>query len=367
MKVKIQQFLFGKNHSWAVVGQNIGRAFLKKGYHVDFISTDGIDKKFVPRDLEPHIKLAPDGKYDLQVSYTMPHNFPLFLQNGTKNRFGIWCYEFTPHIPPELIKFHSDANLLLAPSDFARDMFVGAKYPKDKVCTIPHGVNISDFESQNVYPLKTKKSFKFLMVIGQPHKRKRIGDAIEAFYKAFTREDDVCLVAKISKPASNKLIPFEENVGKIIDDLNKKYKNHPEMELITSYVPSILDLHRACQVVYTLTYSECFYIPGLDGLFANNLVIAPRYGGQLDFCNDSNSLLIDGKMVRAPLEMQYHTPTIQNSVFAADMDDAVKTLQRAYKEREELMNTLTYQNKSKQELQKFTWDNIATEIEAKCS
>jgi len=56
MKVKIQQFLFSKNHSWSNVGKAIGRELLKNGHEVHFISTDGIKEEFVDLDLKNNIK-----------------------------------------------------------------------------------------------------------------------------------------------------------------------------------------------------------------------------------------------------------------------------------------------------------------------
>ena len=94
MRIKIQQFLFGKLHSWSFVGQNIGRSLLKMGHDVDFVSTDGIKQEFTPKDLSKHIKDSPSGVYDCQISYTAPHNWPNYLSNGSKNRFAIWNYEY---------------------------------------------------------------------------------------------------------------------------------------------------------------------------------------------------------------------------------------------------------------------------------
>src|SRR5690606_1540073 len=106
MRIKIQQFLFGKNHSWSLVSANIGRALLKLGHDLDFVSTDGFVEKYCPQDLRPHAKLTAVssdgiikeveklGAYDCQISYTAPHNWPGYLRNSSKNRFAIWNYEY---------------------------------------------------------------------------------------------------------------------------------------------------------------------------------------------------------------------------------------------------------------------------------
>ena len=58
----------------------------------------------------------------------------------------------------------------------------------------------------------------------------------------------------------------------------------------------------------------------------NKIVIAPRYGGQLDFMNDENSLLIDGKEIRADIRMQYWEPSSYAKVFDPNVEHAAKLL-----------------------------------------
>jgi len=337
---------------------------IKSGHNLDLISTDGVEQCFLSEDLKPYLRDKPSGVYDCQISYTAPLNYPNYLSSGTKNRFGIWCYEFAPNIPTNFVKYCSGdqyVDLILPPSLFAKDIFISSGVPESKLKVIPHGVDLAEIASAEPYPLKTKKEVKFLMVIGQPHTRKRIRDAIEAFYKAFTSNDNVCLVARLS--SSKKITQaFEVDVHKIIKDLNSLYPNRPEIELIDSFVPSIYSLHKSCQVIYTLTYAEAFYIPALDGLYCNNVVIAPRYGGHLDFCNDNNSLLIDGKLVKAPLNMQYYQGSPQNAIFSANIDLAVDTLRYCYNNIEFLLSKF----KPFFNPPGYSWDDVTFKIMELC-
>lgn len=360
MRVKIQGFLFGKSHSWAYVNQNLGRSLLKLGHDVEFISTDGNDPNHTPNDLKQFIKPFASGKYDMQISYTAMINFPNYLSDGDKNRFGIWCYEF-PVIPKDFIKYYKYSDKILAPSNFARDIFIKNKIPENHVVTIPHGIDLDSFINKEKFPLKTKKRLKFLIPLGQPHIRKAIPETIEAFYKAFTINDDVCLVAKIPKKSEKNQI-FEVDVKRIINKLNEKYKKHPELELITDYVPNMVTLFNACDVVYSLTHAECFFMPALEGFAANKLVVIPRHGGQLDFCNDSNSLLVSGKEVRAPLEAQYWAQSNFNSYFEANQDHAIETLKNVYANYDSLLSERS--SNIKETVSKYTWDKAVESMMA---
>jgi len=385
MKIKIQQFLFGANHSWAIVGQNIGRALLKKGHEVHFVSTDGIKEEFIPPDLKAYIKEKPVGKYDAQISYTAMKNFPAFLQHGDKNRFGIWNYESTI-IPPGFAKYYQCTDKFLPSSEFAAKIFSDNGVPKDHIEVVPHGINVEEYMSYDVYPLKTKKNYKILANIAQPHVRKNIDGLFESYGMAFTKDDDVCLVAKVSvkkippqktinvksqrgarkqqqklqDKQKDKLNQFDVDFYGIYNSFCKKYPNHAEVEIINEFIPSMVPLYNAIQIVYSVTHAECFWLPGLEGMATNNLIIAPNWGGQLEYMNEDNSLLIEGKEIRAPKKMQYWVPSHYAATFLPSLDDAVAKLQMAVGNYDNLMKK--FKPGMHEQLTRLTWDNVASMI-----
>lgn len=361
MKVKIQNFLFGKSHSWSIVTQNLARQLIKQEYNVDLISTDGVIDKFIPEDLKEYIKDKPDiVGYDACISYTAMHNFPNYLNHSKQNRFGIWCYEF-PILPAGFAKYHQFCDYLLPPSKWAAQIFMDNKIPEKKVKVIPHGINLNEFDTES-FKLKTKKTIKFLLPLGQPHLRKGIDLTIEAFYKAFTKDDDVVLIAKVPLKKKNDkgYNAFDVNVTEIISNLNKKYPKHPEVELITEFVPNMAALYKACDVVYSLTRAECFFIPGLEAFAANKLLIIPRHGGQLEFCSDDNCLLVDGKLEQAPAAAQYWSASVYNTWFTASIDDAVSKLKYVYENYNFILNEK--QEAIKNTALKYSWENVTQDL-----
>lgn len=357
-KVKIQQYLFGKNHSWSIVGQNLGHS-LSKDHDVHFYSTDGYDKKFDyfnAKNIHKLEDLSSQDKFDIQISYTAPHNFPYFLSNGFKNRFGIWCYEY-PIIPQNMIKYFDVIDYILPPSNFAKNNFVSCKVKEEKCKVIPHGINLEYFQNKNKHPLKSKKKYKFLMPLGQPHLRKGIEETIEAFYKAFTIKDDVALIAKVPKSSN---AAHDVNIFKIFDSLNKKYKNHPEVELITDFVSSMVELYNACDVVYLLTKAEAFFMPGLEGIAANKIIVTTNYGGQLDYLNENNSFLVSGKLEQANKNALYWGGDIRNVWFKPNLDDAADKLKYVYQNYEKIL--AMHHKDYKNICSKYTWENAVSLI-----
>lgn len=367
MRIKIQQFLFGKLHSWQVIGQNIGREFIKLGHDVEFISTDGLEPKYIPKDLIPFIKQSPTGTYDLQLSYTAPHNWPTYTQNGTKRRYCIWNYEFNiKHFPNKqntllkgFGKFYKDIDYVLPSSNFTKEVFLNMKIPSDKMIVVPHGINLEDYSNNDTYQLKTKKSKKILLNIAQPHIRKAIPLALESFGKAFTKKDDVCLIAKVFTKNTNNN-QFDVNFNQLYNQFEKKFPNHADVELIFDYIPNIACLYKACDINFSATHAECWHLPSLEALACGLVNVVPRYGGILDFCNDKNSLLIDGRVDKANKKELYWGDNPLAVHFVINTNDAANKLRLAVNNYDLLKNTMKDSIKSTAE--KFTWKAAAEQI-----
>ena len=359
MKVCLQQFL-GKNHSWSIVGQNIARALFKKGHEVHLSSTNGYEH--FPADLTHLIKSQLDKSYDMQISYTAMKNFPHYLSHGEKNRFGIWNYE-TTILPYGFSKYYQFTDKMLPSSNFSKKVFTDAGIPESHMTVVPHGADLTAFQTTVKYPLRTKKRFKILANIAQPHIRKNIPGLFEAYGQAFTKDDDVCLVAKVSVKKQVEM-QFDVDFHSILKAFKRKYPKHAEVELVTEFVPNIAEVYNSCDAVFSMTHAECFWLPGIEGMAAGKIVIAPKYGGQLDFMSEDNSLLIPGKVICSPRHMQYWTTSSFAAMFEPDIKEASKLLQLAYRETDNLLNK--FGPEMKKAVSIYSWDNVADQILGLC-
>lgn len=377
MKICWTGFL-GKNHSWSIVAQNISRELIKLGHQVDLFSTNG-DSHF-PQDLKPYLKgfiseestpnqfeynkllgSALDKTYDMQLSYTAFKNFGNYFVRGSKNRFGIWNYE-TTILPKAFAKYTQCVDKVLPSSNFSKKIFTDNGISAEHQVVVPHGIHLDRFKNLGKYPLKTTKKYKILCNIAQPHLRKNVPGLLKTWGKAFTKTDDVCLVLKISKRSPNPQldIPFNS----IFKDFKENYKNHAEVEIIDEFIVDIETLYNACDVVMTMTHAECFWMPGLEGFAANKIVLAPRYGGQLDFMNDNNSILIDGKVIRADNRMQYWEPSPYAAVFDPDTNQAAEKLKHVINNYDDYLKK--FSPHMQEILPNYSWNKVAEQIIGLC-
>lgn len=377
MKVCWYGFL-GKNHSWSIVGQNISRELIKLGHDVDLFSTNG--DLYFPDDLRPYLKgqleegqhIGPEnfieliaGKlqatYDMQLSYTALRNFCGYFIRGNANRFGIWNYE-TTILPKAFAKYGLCVDKVVPSSNFSKEIFTKNGMSEDHQVVIPHGIHLDRFNNLGKYELKTKKKYKILANIAQPHLRKNIPGLLETWGKAFTKADDVCLVMKISKKGANGVMDIP--INEIFNNFRAKYKNHAEIEIIDTFIVDIEPLYNACDVVITMSHAECFWMPGLEAMAANKVVVAPRYGGQLDYMTDDNSILIDGKVIRADNRMQYWEPSPYAAVFDPSTDQAAEKLKDLVKNYGDYLNK--FSPKMKEILPEYSWKRVAERFVELC-
>lgn len=363
MLIKIQGFLY-QNHSWSIVQWNLARSFIKMGHVVHLHPTDKNKKCHLPDDLKLYEKNKLLENYDLQISYTAPINWCHYLKHGKKNRFPIWNYEYRgAGILPGFAKYHLCTDKVLPSSGFTKKVFLDMGIPEEKMVVIPHGINLEEFSTEKKWPLKTKNKRKILLNIAQPHKRKALHLALEAFGRAFSSKDDICLVAKIS--ISNKTDhQFSVDFYQLLSRFKRKYKNHANIEVITEFIPNIAELYNSCDINFSATFTECWHLPSIEALATGLVNVVPKYGGLLHFCNDKNSVLIDGDIVRAPRDHLYWRGSSHAQHFKINVENAAEKLRYVHDNYDGVKEKmLPYM---KQTVEIFSWDSAARQIIGIC-
>lgn len=338
------------------------RKFLLPGYHgplikekVDYIRENGEQISVNPKSTQLSEYNEPEIPYDLELAYTI-----LFQQRRfdyrSKCRAIIWNFE-SSILPPGWEKYINGIDFLLPSSQYSYNIFAQNGVPQEKMIVVPHGIDTTIF-NPNIPPfkLKTKKRIKFLHN-ARPHARKFHDRVINTYLDTFTGNDDVCLVLKttFSEPSKDK--PFEVNVKNILEKAYSGRRNPPEIEVINKVIPNISSLYNACDAVVSMSSCEGFNCTLLEGLACEKLVIAPNHGGQLDFLNNDNSLLIDTKEMVAPLSHQYWTNDKEAVVGDPSCKHFAELLKYSYenieKEKERILEP------SRKTVNEFTWERAA--------
>ncbi|MBP1745879.1 MAG: hypothetical protein H6Q54_494 [Deltaproteobacteria bacterium] len=194
-------------------------------------------------------------------------------------------------------KYYTDvfklAEEIWTPSNFSRNAFVSSGIDPLKVYVVPNGTDPEMFSPAGAsLELRTTKRFKFLFVGGTIY-RKGIDILLESYSRAFTPQDDVCLVIK--DLGVNTLYK-----GQTAQDLIRKYqerKGAPEILYLWEEFneKQMAALYRACDVFVSSYRGEGFSLPTLEAMSSGLPVMVTRSGATDDFVDEEVGWLIDAE------------------------------------------------------------------------
>ncbi|MDQ7021573.1 MAG: glycosyltransferase [Candidatus Dojkabacteria bacterium] len=298
---------FISNYSLARVNRGLALALsdlLKGEYEVKlYREKDKIDRWPSDNDLKEHPEInelwAREFNEIENSNIIIYNDFPKagYTKHGLKDLPGeikLMYLAWEESVYPEMWVDEINENLhgMLVASSFVRNVLrdAGVKVP---IAVALNGIDKNVLvEATGKYPLKTKKSFKFLNV-SSARKRKGIDILIKAYFKEFNKEDDVCLVIK-SFPGPDNL------VNELLNELQTE--NSPEVEHIFNSEltdQELANLTASCDCAVYPTRAEGFGIPIAEAMFHRTPVIATRYSAYLDFIDDNSGFLIDYKLTDA--------------------------------------------------------------------
>ena len=373
----VRSFSWGSNNiSWSVIISELLHAAEQRGHRPVFLSTNGYkgtsywdqDRGFQD-DLYQREYLRSGQTFDLDLTYTVPQNFPERFLLGSKIKAAIYAYE-SSIMPEHWQKFYHLVDYVLPPSQYCAAMFARNGCPKEKIQVLPHGVDLDVFNPETVKPakLQTEKKFKFLC-LGEPHFRKQIDKLLRLYCETFTAKDDVTLVLKtkiFSTPedyAERKT--FEQDLKPVLTALRAKHgESMPEIIVVPGRLKNIASLYRFCDAFVLMTASEGWCVPYLEALAMGLTVIAPRHGGQLEYLNDENAILTTCGVRRARAEEQYWGGHPKATVGDPDEAAFAAAMKLVYQEKKPLA---ARKAAALATAKRFTWLAAWDQLEALCN
>lgn len=223
-----------------------------------------------------------------------------FIQQnpGMKAYVGYTTFE-TDRIPQPWVAACNRMDEIWVPSSFNVQTFASSGMHRSKLYVIPHGFDVRLYQPDKTTPLKIngEKGFTFLSIFEWTY-RKGWDVLLKAYLEEFKRTDDVRLVIRAYQGGGvigSRRTPIRDQIQELITSLDKDPDSTPELVLIEKIVPSELmpSLYKAADAFILPTRGEGWGIPFTESMLMEVPVIAPRWGGHLEFANDDNAFLID--------------------------------------------------------------------------
>ena len=225
---------------------------------------------------------------DVYFQQCLPQYFDRF---GTFRHIGS-CFTETRHIQQTgwVDKLNEMDDIIVATEQEKENLEESGVTKRINVVPMPMDFSLLDGCNDELDGLVRSINGRFAFYfIGELVYRKNFLGLIQAYYREFTRDDDVVLVIKTSVGNLNgpdtqkKLMEFMQYVHNVLRMYD--YGHHyPEIILLVDKFSDldIVKLHNSCDCFITLSYGESSCRPLLDAAYQGNHVICTHGIGALD-------------------------------------------------------------------------------------
>ncbi|MGE3361591.1 MAG: glycosyltransferase [Acidimicrobiia bacterium] len=183
-------------------------------------------------------------------------------------------------------------------TSWVRDCYLRSGIPADRLRVLPIGVDATRFRSDGAgFPLRTRASVRLLFVGGLIH-RKGIDVLLDAYGRAFSADDDVCLVVK-SFGADG---VYRHSPGAALLREALARPDGPEIDWIDRDLDQaeMAALYRSCDVLVHPYRGEGFGMPIAEAMASGLPVVVTDDGAARDFCDETVALLVRSRRVAIP-------------------------------------------------------------------
>ncbi len=248
--------------------------------------------------IDPH-KWSDDFSY-LGNSIFIHHQPGNNLTRFKNSAYGIGrtMYE-TDRIPSSWVDKCNQMDEIWVPSKFNVSTFSKSGVDKNKLVVIPESIDtdILDPDKVNILELPNRANFNFLSIFEWTN-RKGWDILLNAYFKTFKKEDDVCLYLRTYLLSNydvdtKKLI--QDKISLLIEKGGYKKEELPRIELLTKQLPfnDILRLYKSADAFVLPSRGEGWGRPYMEAMAMALPVIGTNWSGNTEFMTNENSYLID--------------------------------------------------------------------------
>jgi len=342
-EINIQGAIY-ENTGFSIVTAGFAKGLRDLGHKISI--TPRIDKpaNYDVGDLQ---QLIDKDKYnDVEIINHMPDECVRRIDESVARVKIIYSpWEMTEVKDEWIDMINRKADAFWCNSTFVKDIFVRNGASADKITVIPNGITVNTNSSAAV--LDTDKKYRFLALGNLGDVRKNTATLLQAYLAEFSGDDDVCLVAK-SQPGHVNSDPTE-----LYETMIRGIDNPAEVKIIHEDMDDLSPLYKACDCLVTVSHAEGFCQPVLDSLASGMAVIAPNYGGYLDFASNITRFMGITHRLSAAIK----SPVYLQGAKWCDID--FKPLMHAMRK----MYGAGIVNDGENRVPDYTWENTAKKID----
>ncbi len=308
-------------NGFAVEGRSFVNALRQAGYHVQETSVSSRPDMGAGQGIEP-LRRSGTG---LTIVHLPWHDY------GWEDLIGqvVWRAMFeTASVPTEWLQRLAEVDEVWVPSRFNAGTFADAGVDPDKLKVVPEFVD-KNWLLPAVRAYGGQGKFKFLSVF-RWQQRKGWDVLLQAYLEEFSAADDVELVLRVD-PFGPGTTDVRAAIASVIQEVR------PHRTPLVRLLPFPLSqaemqkLYASVHAFVLPTRGESWGRPFMEAMASGLITIGTAWGGQLDFMNASNALLIDCELVPVPDSAALEWPFFRGQVWAEPSVASIShCLRRAY-------------------------------------
>jgi len=253
--------------------------------------------------------------------------FDLLKNKKTNRNIIIACPWELPSWPADMDFVFQSADMFWAATRYIYDAFK-PYFPEGKIFLAPSAVHIPEGKIEPFSLLKINEPFTFLTTFDGESSihRKNPFAVVNAFQAAFPKSNrDVRLIVKTMNL---------KNTNTELNSLIEKIKADDRIELInqTLSTDELLALNKRSHCFVSLHRSEGFGRNIAENMLLGRPVICSAFSGNLDFCFENNSYLVEGKTI--PVKAGQYAFSRNQYWFDASVEHAAVRMREVYENRE---------------------------------
>lgn len=203
---------------------------------------------------------------------------------------------------------HTKSAILTTISECYTNANDESEYPAsiaNKISVVNHGVDLTLFQPSNT---SNNSVLTFLCDKGWTNKgskdRGGVSFLVKAFSEEFTSKDKVRLIVKVNAAYGFDKPTLDRNMA----ELKILNKDTPRIDVIPGNMPfnKLPEMYNSCDVFVISSLAESFHMGGLQAMACSKPVLTTPFGGMMDYCNESNSWILDeGEMIKMSNDQMY--------------------------------------------------------------
>lgn len=288
--------------------------------------TNGIFFEHDPENRCFHIKSPA-----LLVINDLPTKYSWFKGQGFISRVGCTLFE-TDSFPVDWVEGLSFVDEMWVPTEFNKSTFSNSGIPEDKISVIQYSIDTDYFTPAEAREHDTVR----LLYIVSNLNRKDPGLLLRSYFRAFSRDDNVCLTIK-TRMSEERFI----DAMRVHLEPNFRFDDpeNPEVRLVTGTISNdgIRNLYAESDLYVTTERAKGWDYPAMEAMAMGIPCVSLDWSGS-EFLNDQNAFLIP---VKGNLT-NVHSSQVDNAEMYfghkwADVEESqvVETLKKAVQNKDE--------------------------------